>query len=84
MSHACDAPTTMSFTTVSESETQRTRRILLTTPSKRQRGVSNNETSESSIEEIWKWTMTPEAVAACFARDVFDMRENLEGGEIFD
>jgi hypothetical protein len=77
----------MSFTTVSETETRRTAKILLT-PSKRQRGALNetgkgSETrveEPSSIEELWKWTMTPDAVATCFARDVFDMRENLVGG----
>ena len=37
------------------------------------------------MEEIWKWTMTSDAVATCFVRDVFDMRENLEGGVcVFD
>lgn len=69
----------MSFTTVSEIEPTR----IWLTPSKKQRGVSNNETRKegSSVEEIWKWTMRPDAVATCFARDVFDMRENLVGGE---
>jgi hypothetical protein len=82
----------MSFTTVSETETQRTTRRILLTPPKRQRQgrVSNkNETRKapetreegSSIEEIWKWTLRPDAVATCFARDVFDMRDNLVGGE---
>ena len=82
----------MSFTTVSnttETHPHRTTRLLLT-PTKRQR-VSNETRKEDcsdtkvmiespTIEEIWKWTMTPDAVATCFVRDVFDMRENLEGG----
>jgi hypothetical protein len=25
---------------------------------------------------IWQWTLTPEAVASCFAQDVFDMEES--------
>ncbi|KAJ7672317.1 hypothetical protein DFH06DRAFT_979448 [Mycena polygramma] len=27
---------------------------------------------------IWQWTLTPEAVASCFARDVFEMEENAK------
>ena len=92
LSHARDASTPqMSFTTLSETETQRATRKILLTPPRRQRqgGVSNhNETRKasetreegSSIEEIWKWTLRPDAVATCFARDVFDMRDNLVGG----
>ncbi|KAF7330171.1 hypothetical protein MVEN_02453800 [Mycena venus] len=25
---------------------------------------------------IWQWTLTPEALASCFAQDVFDMEES--------
>ena len=33
-----------------------------------------------STEEIWRWTMSSDATVTCFAKDVFDMKENLLGG----
>lgn len=29
-----------------------------------------------STQEIWNWTLTKEAIALCFVRDVFDMRDS--------
>ena len=31
--------------------------------------------SSPSAQEIWKWTFTKDAIAPCFVRDVFSMRE---------
>ena len=79
----------MSFTTVSKTGTGNTSQSrLLLSPSTRRR--VSHETHEErkdddeppNVEEIWKWTMTPAAVATCFARDVFDMKENLIGGTL--
>ncbi|KAJ7444573.1 hypothetical protein B0H11DRAFT_2088732 [Mycena galericulata] len=30
----------------------------------------------ASLQRIWQWTLTPEAVAPCFAKDVLEMRES--------
>ena len=31
-------------------------------------------------QEIWKWTLTNEAIAPCFVRDIFAMRDNMVKG----
>ena len=31
--------------------------------------------SSPSAQEIWKWTLTKDAIAPCFVRDVLSMRE---------
>ncbi|PFH50629.1 hypothetical protein AMATHDRAFT_127208, partial [Amanita thiersii Skay4041] len=33
-----------------------------------------------NVEELWKWTLTADAVAPCFVRDVMEMKENLVAG----
>ncbi|KAH0582043.1 hypothetical protein H2248_011703 [Termitomyces sp. 'cryptogamus'] len=33
-------------------------------------------TAEPTLNELWKWTLTREAIASCFVNDVFVMREN--------
>ncbi|KAF8636900.1 hypothetical protein AX17_003152 [Amanita inopinata Kibby_2008] len=95
----------MSFTNISNTETQTTR--ILLSPSKRPKGNHTHkpreerhgngkpgsrlgiakyhepESGPSNVEEIWKWTMTADAVATCFIRDVFDMKENLLGDADF-
>lgn len=30
----------------------------------------------SSAQAIWSWTLTEEAVAPCFVKDVYEMKEN--------
>ncbi|KIL62748.1 hypothetical protein M378DRAFT_165413 [Amanita muscaria Koide BX008] len=85
----------MSCITISNAETQNTSRIFLT-PTKRKRVTNEtrqenhtqvhenmNEGESPSIEEVWRWTMTPGAVATCFVKDLFDMKENLLGGADF-
>jgi hypothetical protein len=75
----------MSFTTAIEqhSESWQSGTVLLT-PSKRRRVGHEGELPtprESSTAELWKWTLTHEAIAPCFVRDVFKMREHGEIGK---
>ncbi|GBE83806.1 hypothetical protein SCP_0508630 [Sparassis crispa] len=48
-------------------------------------GTSQSSTSHSpSAVEIWKWTLTSDAVASCFVKDVFDMRDSgVKDAEFF-
>jgi hypothetical protein len=38
----------------------------------------------SSDQEIWKWTLTSDAIASCFIQDIFDMSEHTGKGIIRD
>lgn len=60
------------------------------TPSKRRRVISqddlpkardrgNTKTEPPSLQELWKWTLTQDAVAPCRVRDVFALKENGGG-----
>lgn len=51
---------------------------LYLSPSKR---PLPNEMQEPSTAEILRWTLTSDAVAPCFVRDVFAMKENPGNGE---
>ncbi|KAJ7650148.1 hypothetical protein FB45DRAFT_887099 [Roridomyces roridus] len=40
--------------------------------------------SSSNNARIWQWTLTPEAIASCFANDVLEMRDNgVKDSEFF-
>ncbi|KAJ7498499.1 hypothetical protein FB451DRAFT_1087 [Mycena latifolia] len=40
--------------------------------------------ASASSNGIWQWTLTPEAIASCFAKDVLDMRESgVKDAEFF-
>jgi hypothetical protein len=75
----------MSFTTAIEQRTEsRQSGTILLTPSKRQRASHEGESSApcaSSTAELWKWTLTHDAIAPCFVRDVFKMKEHGETGK---
>src|SRR5262245_31828475 len=49
---------------------------VLSSPSKCRR----NTDSRPSNQDFWKWTLTADAIASCFVRDVFDMSENTGKG----
>ncbi|KAG7086637.1 hypothetical protein E1B28_002579 [Marasmius oreades] len=58
---------------------------VLLTPRKRGKTSSQYQPSIPlpSNAEIFKWVLTPEAVASCFIRDVFQMRHHHDKGEDF-
>ena len=67
----------MSFTTTIEQHTENWKSgTILLTPSKRQRADPTPLTSD-----LWKWTLTHEAIAPCFVQDVFKMREHEDLGK---
>ncbi|KAJ7671413.1 hypothetical protein DFH06DRAFT_980684 [Mycena polygramma] len=39
---------------------------------------SSSSPQKAAPNIIWQWTLTPEAVASCFAQDVFEMEENAK------
>src|ERR1700720_2233591 len=50
--------------------------------SKKIRLTSTADSPESSeSQELWKWTLTPDAIAPCRVRDVFAMKENGSRGK---
>ncbi|KAJ6517142.1 hypothetical protein DFH09DRAFT_1195520 [Mycena vulgaris] len=45
---------------------------------------SSTRTRQSSSNNVWQWTFTPEAVAPCFVKDIFDVRESgVKDAEFF-
>lgn len=75
----------MSFTSTIEEQPQHTKSLLLS-PSKRRRiSDSTAEDAQSTLQytpaELWKWTLTSDAVASCFVKDVFQMSETTVKGK---
>lgn len=69
----------MSFTETSTNPT--TSASILLSPSKRRRASPLPEQrSNPTRQELWKWTLTQDAVAPCRVRDVFAMRANDDRG----
>ena len=64
----------MSFTLTNRAEVST---ILLRSPSKN-RHSSSSSVDSPSIKEIWAWTLTSDAIAACSIRDVFQLKENTK------
>jgi len=54
-------------------------------PSKRRRLIPSATIffpeTEPSSQELWKWTLTQDAIAPCRVRDVFAMKDNGGKGE---
>ncbi|TCD71935.1 hypothetical protein EIP91_000067 [Steccherinum ochraceum] len=45
---------------------------------------STSKPAESSSQELWKWTMTADAIASCFVKDALEMKEcGVKGVEFF-
>jgi hypothetical protein len=74
----------MSFATTIEQHTESWKSgTILLTPSKRQRVGSEADSPtphEHTTAELWKWTLTHEAIAPCFVQDIFKMREHGDTG----
>jgi hypothetical protein len=77
----------MSFTTTIERTESWKLGTILLTPSKRRRASSEAESPtphepvQPPTAELWKWTLTHEAIAPCFVQDVFKMREHNDTGK---
>ncbi|RDB27602.1 hypothetical protein Hypma_003827 [Hypsizygus marmoreus] len=60
--------------------TQRAPQIgtILLSPSKRRKIEPEEPTPNPAptTSELWKWTLTHDAVASCFVQDIFEMKEN--------
>lgn len=44
-----------------------------------ERGHGKRAASDS-VMDIWQWTLTKDAIAPCFVRDVLDMRQSSDSG----
>ncbi|KAF8067904.1 hypothetical protein FPV67DRAFT_1494163 [Lyophyllum atratum] len=74
----------MSFTATIEQRTSESGTIFLS-PSKRRKVDCDDQedTNGPTAAELWKWTFKHEAIASCFVKDVFTMKENGEKDATF-